>query len=292
MVEVLHAGSLTRLVREGLAPALRQTTGVEVTSTPRGSILLANGIRDGSLRGDVFLSADVTANDLLLGPANHHRIRWFVTFAGNEVVFAFNRQGRFAPAFEGMAGELGWHEVVTRPGFRLRRGDPDTDPLAYYIVMVCQLAEAHYARPGLKAAVLGSDRNPAQLAAGVPIPLSDEVDGAFLYLNGALDYDVPFVRLPPAINLADPAHAEDYARASYTTSDTGRVFRGRPIAFSAAILEDATDLDGATELVRFLCSRDGQHLVEGYHFRPGPIALGGDVAAVPAPIAALATTTR
>ncbi len=97
MVEVLHAGSLTRLVREGLAPALRQTAGLEVTSTPRGSILLANGIRDGSLHGDVFLSADVTANNVLLGAANHDRIRWFVTFAGNEVVFAFNRRGRWRP---------------------------------------------------------------------------------------------------------------------------------------------------------------------------------------------------
>ncbi len=183
---------------------------------------------------------------------------------------------------------MGWHEIVTRPGFRLRRGDPDTDPLAYYIVIVCQLAEAHYGRPGLKAAVIGDDRNPAQLAPGVPVPLGDDVDGAFLYLNGALDHDVPFIRLPTAINLADPAHAQDYARASYTTSDTGVTFRGRPIAFSAAVLEDATDPEGAVEFVRFLCSRDGQHLVEGYHFRPGPIVRGGDVTAVPPSIAALA----
>ncbi len=284
MVEVLHAGSLTRLVREGLAPALAEASGLEVSSTPRGSITLANGIRDGSLTGDVFLSADVTANELLIGDDNHDRTRWSITFAGNEVVFAYSAGSSFAAALD----ELPWYEVATRPGFRLRRGDPDTDPLAYYLVMVCQLAEAYYGIPGLKTRLLGEDRNLEQVTDGVPSPSRDDVDGAFLYLNVALDSGIPFVRLPAEINLGDRAHGSRYAAASYMTSDTGRTFRGRPIAFSATVLRNAPDPTGAVEFVRFLCSPPGQRIVDAHHLRTGPILLGGASDQVPAVLQALA----
>lgn len=288
MVAILHAGSLTRLVQDGLGSALQSRAGITIGARAGGSVMLANGIRDRSLVGDVFLSADATVNDALMGAGNEDRVRWFVTFASNSVVLAHYPRSRFAADFQrAKAGDILWHEVLRRPGLALSRGNPDSDPLAYYILMVCQLAETHYGIPGLKHAILGDDLNPAPIGRGVPQPIGDDVDAAFMYLNTAVNNDLPFITLPDEINLGNPALASKYSAASYVTSDTGQHFRGQTIAFSATVLEDATEAADGIDVVRFLLSAAGQQLVRDHHFRPGTLLVGGDTDACPATVRVL-----
>src|SRR5258708_38624555 len=85
-LKVLHAGSLTSLVRQGLGPALSQAHGIVLESEPGHSVALATAIKEGRLRGELYLSADAEVNRLLLGPANGEWIRWVVGFAPNAVV--------------------------------------------------------------------------------------------------------------------------------------------------------------------------------------------------------------
>ena len=82
---VLHAGMVTNLVERGLAPALA-SEGVAVENTRGHSVGLANGIKEGRYRGDVFLSAGAPVNDTLMGAANGDWVRWYVVFAHNAVV--------------------------------------------------------------------------------------------------------------------------------------------------------------------------------------------------------------
>ncbi len=56
-VRVLHAGSLTTLVRQGLGPAWHQASGIAIESESGHSVALATAIKEGRARGDVFLSA-------------------------------------------------------------------------------------------------------------------------------------------------------------------------------------------------------------------------------------------
>ena len=150
-VKVLHAGSLTSLVRGGLGPALSDAYGIEVESEPGHSVALALAIRDGRLHGDLYLSAAAEVNQLLLEPANGECIGWFVVFARNTAVLAYSPNSRFLADFErARSGDIPWYQVLLQPGVQIRRNDPHLDPMGYYTLLVCMLAERYYGIPDLK----------------------------------------------------------------------------------------------------------------------------------------------
>ncbi len=290
---VLHAGSLNNLVQRGIGPAFQQTTGISVRNEGGNSGVLANAIRARTKRGNVYMSADVTTTQTLIGAANGNWIRWFVTFAGNAVVIGYNPTGPFAADFErARTGAMPWYDVLRQPGIRLMRNDPNLDPLGYYALFVCQLAEAYSGVPSLARQILGDDNNAKQIGnPGVAMLQRGEVDAIFLYRTGALDSNVPHLILPDEINLGNPAMAARYATAQYTTTQ-GQTFRGGPIRFSAGPLTlfDATarnpspDPTEATQFIRYLLSSAGQQLVQTYHFLPAPVLVGGDIRTVPGEI--------
>lgn len=163
----------------------------------------------------------------MTGPANGSWLRWYAVFAHNAVVLAYGPRSRFASEFEAArAGRVPWYQVLTQPGIRLGRDDPNLDPLGYYDLFVGALAERYYGVPGLQASILGSDTNPAQVLNTSPALLtSGRLDAEFMYESGAADAGVPYVTLPDAINLSNPALSATYATVSYTT-DKRQVFRG------------------------------------------------------------------
>jgi molybdate/tungstate transport system substrate-binding protein len=281
-LKVLHAGSLTSLVRQGLGPALSQAHGIVLESEPGHSVALATAIKEGRLRGDLYLSADAEVNQLLLSPANGEWIRWFVVFARNAVVLAYSPNSRFLTDFErARSGVLPWYQVLLQPGVQIRRNDPHLDPMGYYTLLVCALAEEHYGLPDLKARLLGSDTNPEQVKPFTLTQLeSGEIDAMFLYLSAAQGLGLPYLPLPDEINLGNPALAADYARVHFTT-DAGQTFHGKPISFSAAILNNASNPPAALQFVEYLLSPPGQQLVQSAHFLPGPALVGGDASSVP-----------
>ncbi len=197
-LKVLHAGSLTSLVRQGLGPALSQAHGIVVESEPGHSVALATAIKEGRLRGDLYLSADAEVNRLLLGPANGAWIGWFMGFARNAVVLAYSPKSRFLTDFEqARSGAIPWYQL-----------------------------------------------------------------------------------LPDEINLGNPALAATYAQVHFTTN-TGQTFSGKPISFSAAVLNNASHPHAALQFVEYLLSPPGQQLVQAAHFLPGPALVGGDASSVP-----------
>jgi len=277
---VLHAGALSALMARGLGPAFERASDI----AERGhSVALADGIKDGSKVGDIFLSADAAVNETLRGATNGDWVRWFVVFARNAVVLAYSPRGALAARLARAGdGAPPWHELLRQPGVRLRRNDPDSDPLGYYTVLVCRLAERHYGVPGLAEAILGTPKNPAQVVQPEPGGLaSGTLDAMFLYRSAALEAGLPFLDLPDASNLGDPERAADYGQATYTAAD-GRTFQGHPIRFSAALLARATHPEEALHFLAFLLGPAGQALAAAYHFLPSPILVGGDQERLPA----------
>src|ERR1700732_4743178 len=99
-VTVLHAGAATDLILRGLAPMLSVTEDIELTAVPGHSVALASSILDGSLTGDVYISADARTNALLGSSGGSGEVSWFLVFAGNAIVLTYSRSSPFAPAFE------------------------------------------------------------------------------------------------------------------------------------------------------------------------------------------------
>ena len=281
-VKVLHAGSLSTLVRQRLGPALQQTSEIALESENGHSVALATAIKEGRTDGDVYLSADAEVNRALLGPTNGDWIRWFVIFARNAVVLAYSPQSQFLADFErARNGAIPWYQALLQSGVKLKRNDPNFDPMGYYTLLVCALAEEYYGIPDLKEYLLGSDINPEQLNQPNLAQLErGETDAMFLYLSAAVERALPYLLLPDEINLSNPAMASTYARVHYTT-DKGQTFHGKPISFSAAVLRNAKNLDAALDVVAYLLSPVGQQLVRAAHFLSAQALVGGDATAVP-----------
>ena len=107
-----------------------------------------------------------------------------------------------------------------------------------------------------------------------------EIDAMFLYLSAAADRGLPYLRLPDEINLSNPALATAYAQVHFTTN-TGQTFRGKPISFSATVLNNASNPQAALHFVEYLLSPAGQQHVQAAHFLSSPALVGGDATSVP-----------
>jgi molybdate/tungstate transport system substrate-binding protein len=285
-IKVLHAGALTRLIREGLGPAFAGETGIAVESERGHSVALATAIRAGEQTGDLYMSADASVNATLTGARNGDLVRWYVTIARNAIVRAYSPISAHVADFErARQGIIPWYDVLTKPGVRLVRNDPNDDPGGYYALFVCQLAERHYGVPGLAGRILSAPGNREQVGQPDFGRLTrGEVDAFLVYRTGAIDSGLPFIELPDAINLSDPAHAESYAQAGYTTT-TGLHLRGVPIRFSATVLTHAAHPGAAARFLSFVLSPAGQELVRAHHFLPSPAPVGGDADAMPSDVA-------
>jgi molybdate/tungstate transport system substrate-binding protein len=281
-VKVLHAGSLTSLIRRGIGPALFHESGITLESESGHSVALAMAIKDERVHGDVFLSADAEVNQILLGSTNDDCIRWFVIFARNSVVLAYSPKSRFFSDFEqARNGKIPWYQVLMQPGIKLFRNDPNLDPMGYYTLLVCALAQKHYGVPDLKQHLLGSDTNPAQVYhLNIAQLESGEIDAMFLYLSAAFDLALPYLVLPDEINLSKPELATSYAEVQFTTNN-GQTFHGKPICFSAAVLKNANNTHATQHFIEFLLSPPGQKLVQAAHFLPSPALVGGDKTSLP-----------
>ncbi len=288
IVKVLHAGSLTSLVRKGIGPALYQESGITLESESGHSVALAMAIKDQRMSGDAFLSADAEVNKILLGPTNGDWIRWFVIFARNTVVLAYSPKSRFFSDFEqAHSGKIPWYQVLLQPGVKLFRNDPNLDPLGYYTLLVCKLAQKHYRVPDLKQRLLGSDTNPAQVNhLNIAQLEHGEIDAMFLYLSAAHDLALPYLVLPDEINLSNPSMATYYEGVQFT-NNKGQTFDGKPISFSAAVLKNTNNPHAAQHFIEFLLSPVGQQLIQAAHFLPSPALAGGDKTSVPSQLQTL-----
>jgi molybdate/tungstate transport system substrate-binding protein len=123
-VIVLTAGSLETIMKTAVEPGFHKATGYTVTDVSGGSTGLAQDVKGGVHRADVFWSAAPTSDRLLMGSKNGNWVSWYLTFATTSLVLGYEPQDRFASSIR----HGPWWKVVTEPGFRVGRTNPVTDP--------------------------------------------------------------------------------------------------------------------------------------------------------------------
>lgn len=253
-VAVLYAGSLVNLMEQGAGPGFDQTTGYRFQGFAGGSTALANGIKAGVRRADVFISASPGVNAGLTGPANGNWVDWYATFAAAPLVIGYNSKSRFAQALQTQP----WYQVMERPGFRLGRTDPTLDPKGELTVRLVTAAARYYHQSNLEHALLGSDDNPAQV-----FPEEDlvgrlqagQLDAGFFYSNEAVEAGIPYITPPSALDLS----------AEYTVTVVNR----------------AHNEPGAVAFVRYLLGPSGRALLRQHGLTVAKPTRSGDASAVP-----------
>lgn len=279
-VDVLYAGSLTATMEEALGPAFRRETGRAYLGEGRGSLAGAHLIREGVRRPDLYVTAD---------PGTLNRLGdrdpgWAVIFASSELAIGYSPRSAFASALDSAAaGRIPWTSVVTRPGFRLGRTDPELDPKGYRTLWMFRLAASETGDSALDRRLLAA--SPAgeavfpeeHLAARVEV---GQLDAGVFYRAEARAEGLSVLRLPGAVNLGDPAYVARYRELRYRTPE-GRTLRGGMIRYAATVPASAPDPGAGLEMLRFLLSSEADSILEVRGFRPLSIAIG-DTSRMPA----------
>jgi molybdate/tungstate transport system substrate-binding protein len=287
-VNVLYAGSLLDTMEHGIGPTFA-TMGYDYTGEGHGSVQNANFVIDGQRSPDVFISAGVPPIQMLennIPPL----AKWYVVFASDEIVIAYSNKSRFVGLFnEASQGTIPWYLVLAAPQIRFLRTDPEQDPKGYYMIMVAKLANGYYGNSSISSLILRGDRNPSQIRPEevlITLLESGECDAIPLYRHEAVERGLPFITLPPQINLGVQSYADSYKQASYTLQ-TNKTVYGQPIVFAVTIPTTAKNSDGAVAFVKFLLSDTGQQTLRKHGFSQVHFVAGGDPSAIPPAIAAI-----
>lgn len=280
-VSVLYAGSLATVMENGIGPAFVKAAGYGYEGEAQGSLGAAQMIRDHLRLPDVFISADPLVNLNLLMGQDGGIAPWFIVVASSQLVVAYNPRSRFAAKFQDAAAHrVPWYEVLETPGVRFGRGDPNIDPKGYRTLFMFSLAGKYYHRDDIPR-LLGDPENPVQVFPEVVLLArveSGQLDAGIFYKHEILAHNLPYLELPPEINLGDPRFKDRYAQESYTTG-TGQRVHGAPILFTVTIPNSARHRGSALAFVKFLLTSG--ELLQKFGFGNVEHQIGGDSTKLP-----------
>jgi molybdate/tungstate transport system substrate-binding protein len=285
-VFTMYAGSLVKIMEQDVGPSFHNQTGYNFVGEGKGSVQLANLILDGFRRPDIFISADTLPIRKLM-EHNPPLAKWLEKFASAELVIAYNPNSRFAPELQKAArGEIPWYNVVAKEGFKFSRTDPELDPKGYFTVIAAQLANNYYNDSSIKQRILGPDRNQKQIYPEEVLRSlldSGQVDAIAAYKHEAVARGLPYITLPPQINLGDPSYSKFYNQSTYVIHSNQTIF-GHPIYFSYTIPTTVRNMDGAISFANYLTSPQGKAVLEKVGLNPINATVEGDLKSIPSGI--------
>jgi molybdate/tungstate transport system substrate-binding protein len=289
-VDVVYAGSLVNLNEKVIGPTFQTLTGYTYQGQGLGSLAIVNEIKSHIITPDVIELADPAANTLLMGTDNGNYVKWYITYARSELVIGYDPASKFAPLFNRVRHhKLPWYKPLLAHGLRLGRTDPELDPKGYRTLFMFRLAQRLYHLKNFVHRVLGSDRNPTQTFPEevlVARLLAGQIDAGIFYLSEVKDLDIPYITLPPQINLGSPKYVKLYATQRYTNKE-GKTFVGSPILYTITIPSTVKNLNGAVAFVKFVLGKRARLLSAAHGLLPTRVVTSGDVAAVPPGIEAV-----
>jgi molybdate/tungstate transport system substrate-binding protein len=246
---VAYASSLQYLNEKVFGPAFTKATGYGYSGRSGASGELEAAFAAGEIHDNVFQS--VGGDNIT--PLEPKLTKWYVQYAGTSIVVAYNPKSKYASQFKAIAsGKEPLKNLFTlmeQPGFKLGRTDPNIDPQGRSFIYMLQLAQAKYHLPantvtkilgGPLASTTSSEIfSEASLDATLQ---SGQLDASSAYITQAVELHLPYITLPPDINLGDPAFATQYHNASITiTSSSGKTTKhGSPLVIDITIIGKPT----------------------------------------------------
>jgi molybdate/tungstate transport system substrate-binding protein len=284
-VHVAYAGSLLYLFDQVIGPAFHRHTGIAYEGQGGESLAIAREIAAGGIQADIFASLGAAPfKDMGKTYAG-----WGIAIAESPLVVAFSPHSRFAPTLRKIAaGKLPLSRLfalMQQPGFHLGRTDPATDPQGQAFLLMLKLAQRQF---HLSAAALrritGTVENPSQIFAETSIlseVQSGALDASSAFLPEAKEHHLPYIALPPSLNMADPSDAAEYASVSIRVPP-GVTVHGVPEAVVVTVPTTGNQTVGDA-MVKFLVSPTGRHLLHEAAFPPDS-GIVGSRAKIPATI--------
>ena len=279
-LQIFHAGSLTIPFAQISDEFNKLYLDIKILAEGSGSATSIRKVTELHKECGVIGSADYTLIPQLMFP---EYTDWYVIFATNQMCLAYTDQSNFASEINGD----NWYEILQRDGVIYGRSDPDQDPCGYRTLMVWQLAEDYYNKPGIYNNLYGTDDDLMRPKSVELIALlqSGDLDYAFEYSSVAAQHNLNYVKLPPEINLSDENFRDFYAKAQVEISGkepgTTITKKGKPIVYGVTIPSNFSNQELAISWVEFLLSDQGMAIMEANGQPPVIPAVTNDVDKLP-----------
>jgi molybdate/tungstate transport system substrate-binding protein len=267
VLDVAYAGSMGSMMEGPVKRSVAHDLMLDLHGRAQGSSALAQLIVGGSIRPDVFIP--VTPGPMLT-VLHAGKAAIAQPVAHTEMVIAYSPKSRFAPKLDGAAaGKANWWEVLQEPGLRFGRTDPVADPQGRSIIFTIMLASRLYQRPDLVEKILGPVINEKQILTEPTVQArlqSGELDAASAYKIQPGPFHLPYIHLPPEINLSGQSVAADHP--DVTLAVGGKTYRPEPLIYYAAVLKDAPNRKGALAFVEWLKGDRARAIFRSYDYDP------------------------
>lgn len=217
---------------------------------------------------DLMASADFLVIDRSLIP---FKADFNIRFATNELVLAFTDASRYAENIT----KNNWFAILETKGVRWGHSDPNVDPGGYRSLMVMQLAEKYYRKPGLYERLLRNrplaflrDKSASMTA----LLQNGDLDYIWTYRSLALQHRLRFISLDEHVNLGNLAYDSFYrqAKVRVTGEKPGTHIdrEGRFVAYGITRLKDAPNPEAALAFLEYLLDPQGGQKVLAKYGQP------------------------
>ncbi len=296
-IKVFHAGSLTIPLQEVKEVFEKQHPNVEVLMESSGSVEAVRKVTELGKLADVVAVADWLLLKNIMYPKYTD---FYIKFATNQLVLAYTDKSKYADEIN----SDNWYEILKKDGVRFAFSDPNKDPCGYRAAMVFVLAQLYYNEPNLFDELIAANTNikleyngthyivlaPSDLTPTIDkikirpksvelLALLEEgvIDYAFEYKSVAVQHNLKYVELPPAIHLGDPSYEDFYKQVMIKINagtDKEKVIVALPIIYGITMPKNAPHKDLALEFIKLVLSDEGKEIFMKNGQPPLETALG------------------
>jgi molybdate/tungstate transport system substrate-binding protein len=246
---VAYASSLEFLNEKVAGPAYEKADGYKYSGISGAAGELSSEI----LAHEIFPNVFESVGSDNITPLEPKFTKWYVQYAGNKMVLAYNPKSKYAPEFEAIAsGKKPLKDLFTlleTPGLKLGRTDPNIDPQGRYFIEMLELAQMDYHLPAdtvtkIVGSPINSSTSPQIYSESSldSVLQSGQLDAASAYYTQAIELHLHYIPLPVSINLSSFALTSQYARATITTTTAGvkTVHTGEPLVLDITTIGKPT----------------------------------------------------
>jgi len=251
-IVMFHAGSLT-MPFEAMEKAFEaKYPGVDLQREASGSQAAARKVTDLNKPCDIMASADFKVIDKLLIPKYAD---WNIRFASNQLVLCYTAKSKYANKMNAK----NWYEILQRKDVVWGHSDPNLDPCGYRALMVLQLAEKYYKKPGLYEKILAN--RPLENVRPKSVELvsllqTENMDYAWEYLSVAVQHGLKYVALPDKINLGnykeDPFYSQALVKVTGKKPGEYMEMKGESVTYGVTLIKDAPNKEAAIAFLEYM----------------------------------------
>jgi len=260
-LRIIYAAALQQVMEKCLEQFSIQNPGLKFEMNGVGSREGAKRLLSGE-EYDIIALADQALFAELLVP---NLVEDYFVFAADQIVIGYDRYSRGSKEMT----QGNWVDTLLKPQVRFARSDHHLDPCGYRTLMVWQLAEKFYDRPGLYSKMEASCCPYSTYPKSSDLSnalFKGRVDYAFLYSSQAEQLGLRYITLPSKINLSNPAHADFYDQAAVSVESMipGKnvIIHGKPIEFAIGLAKDSQYTELAQSFIDLLTGPEGHSILE------------------------------